>query len=304
MLDTKPIKLSVGGIRYETTAATLTSVEGSMLATMFSGRWPLPLTSDGCILIDRNGEAFAFVLTYLRGNNDGLLPTDRNMLDQLRDEAAYFNLPGLLTQIDAHDMNSRRVVLVYYSLIPYQPSLEYTFTISQLRRERYSILAITIDHHYQLKQTARLLKLHLGSRVDDYQYSYTTFEDFGSQINIENGPFGPNFLLIKRGKMARNYIIQCALKSLEVYLKTGDFAVELSASLFEKELEQDFESFLEVNADIEGGLNWITVRNMIDQQAIVERILIPAVISVAQYFGLTKLAHCAKAYQAQLQPNC
>ena len=87
--------LSVGGVHYETTLATLTSVEGSMLATMFSGRWTLPITSDDRKLIDRNGEAFAFVLAYLRGNNEGLLPNNRQMLDQSARRSGVFYSPGL-----------------------------------------------------------------------------------------------------------------------------------------------------------------------------------------------------------------
>ena len=202
-MDAKAVMLSVGGVHYETTLATLTSVEGSMLATMFSGRWTLPITSDDRKLIDRNGEAFAFVLAYLRGNNEGLLPNDRQMLDQVRDEAAYFNLPGFLAQIDAHDMNSRQVTLIYHSLVCNESPLEFHFTMNQLRRERYSILAITAEHQYNMKHTTRVLSLHLGARDDSYNHPCNTFDDFGSQIAIENGPFGQNFLLIKGGKATR-----------------------------------------------------------------------------------------------------
>ena len=33
------VRLNVGGAMFETTQSTLCSVEGSMLASMFSGRW-------------------------------------------------------------------------------------------------------------------------------------------------------------------------------------------------------------------------------------------------------------------------
>ncbi len=72
------LKLSVGGVRYDTTLATLTRYEDSMLATMFSGRWDLPVTDDGCKLIDRNGTSFGYILDYLRGSlTQSLLPSDR-----------------------------------------------------------------------------------------------------------------------------------------------------------------------------------------------------------------------------------
>jgi hypothetical protein len=61
------VKLSVGGIRYETTRSTLIADENSMLATMFSGRWMLPKTDDGYQLIDRDGSVFGYILNHLRG---------------------------------------------------------------------------------------------------------------------------------------------------------------------------------------------------------------------------------------------
>ena len=184
----------------------------------------------------------------------------------MRDEAEYFILPGFLAQIDAHDMNSRQVTLILHFLACNESPLEFYYTINQLRRERYSILAITAEHQYNMKNTTRVLSLYLDARDDSYHHPRNSFDDFGSQIAIENGPFGVNFLLIKRGKATRNFIIQCALKTMEIYLKTGDFAVEFSACLFEKELEKDFEAYaeIEVTADSESGLNWIAVHNMID----------------------------------------
>lgn len=48
------VNLNVGGEKMSTTRATLTCVEGSLLATMFSGRWDGKLIKDpnGCVFLD------------------------------------------------------------------------------------------------------------------------------------------------------------------------------------------------------------------------------------------------------------
>jgi len=48
-----------------TTKMTLTSVKDSSLAAMFSGRFKLNM-HNGKIFIDRDGEAFSNVLSFLR----------------------------------------------------------------------------------------------------------------------------------------------------------------------------------------------------------------------------------------------
>mmetsp|Transcript_61916 Transcript_61916/g.121607 ORF Transcript_61916/g.121607 Transcript_61916/m.121607 type:complete len:364 (+) Transcript_61916:247-1338(+) len=60
------IKLDVGGTGYSTSRTTLTSLPGSMLEAMFSGRHVLEEDESGRIFIDRNGATFEFVLEYLR----------------------------------------------------------------------------------------------------------------------------------------------------------------------------------------------------------------------------------------------
>ncbi len=48
------VNLNVGGEKMSTSRATLTLVEGSLLATMFSGKWDDKLMKDsnGCIFLD------------------------------------------------------------------------------------------------------------------------------------------------------------------------------------------------------------------------------------------------------------
>jgi len=73
-----------------------------MLAAMFSGRHNIKIESDGTVFIDRDGTHFRYILNYLR---DGCLKTDalprnRQVLRELRNEAVYYQLHGLLQQIE------------------------------------------------------------------------------------------------------------------------------------------------------------------------------------------------------------
>jgi hypothetical protein len=50
------IRLSVGGVKFQTSLATLTSVPDSMLAAMFSGRHHIDKDDKGRYFIDRDGS--------------------------------------------------------------------------------------------------------------------------------------------------------------------------------------------------------------------------------------------------------
>lgn len=60
------IMLNVGGRRFWTTRATLTSVPGTMFEALLSGRHAVLRDSEGGIFLDRDPDMFEHVLTYLR----------------------------------------------------------------------------------------------------------------------------------------------------------------------------------------------------------------------------------------------
>ena len=66
--DDDIIDLNVGGQKLSTTRSTLCQVEGSFLASMFSGRWEdgLKLDEDGAVFFDFNPQHFVLILDYLR----------------------------------------------------------------------------------------------------------------------------------------------------------------------------------------------------------------------------------------------
>jgi hypothetical protein len=64
--QTKKVHLDVGGHKFTTSLPTLTSVPDTYLEVMFSGRYPLAADPDGAYFIDRNGDHFRHILSYLR----------------------------------------------------------------------------------------------------------------------------------------------------------------------------------------------------------------------------------------------
>ena len=65
--QTKKTLLNVGGVRFETSLPTLTSVPDTYLEVFFSGRHPLaPDPTDGSFFIDRSGAHFEHIINYLR----------------------------------------------------------------------------------------------------------------------------------------------------------------------------------------------------------------------------------------------
>ena len=67
--DDDIIKLNVGGTKITTKRSTLCQVEGSFLASMFSGRWEdsLARDEDDRVFFDFNPQYFLLILEYLRG---------------------------------------------------------------------------------------------------------------------------------------------------------------------------------------------------------------------------------------------
>ena len=64
--QTKKVHLDVGGHKFTTSLATLTSVPDTYLEVMFSGRYPLVADLDNTYFIDRSGAHFGHILNFLR----------------------------------------------------------------------------------------------------------------------------------------------------------------------------------------------------------------------------------------------
>ena len=69
-----------------------------MLAAMFSGKFDTIPSEDGSFFIDRDGTHFRFILNYLR-DGELTLPKEATFLDELRKEAAFYQIQGMLDDL-------------------------------------------------------------------------------------------------------------------------------------------------------------------------------------------------------------
>ncbi len=60
------VKLNIGGVKYETTVGTLTCRGDNFFTTLFSNNFPALRDEDGYYFIDRDGEYFKPLLSFLR----------------------------------------------------------------------------------------------------------------------------------------------------------------------------------------------------------------------------------------------
>jgi hypothetical protein len=64
--DNEIFKLDVGGAKLKVAKDTLTSVNGSLLQKMFSGKHNLKIDQNDVIYLDRDFKAFDTMIKYLR----------------------------------------------------------------------------------------------------------------------------------------------------------------------------------------------------------------------------------------------
>ena len=95
------IELNVGGKFYSTSVLTLTKEPESLLGRMFSGRQNVSKDQSGKYFIDRDGLLFRYILDYLR-NKKLVLPDGFSEIRRLKLEAEFFEIRGLLQQLDEH----------------------------------------------------------------------------------------------------------------------------------------------------------------------------------------------------------
>ncbi|XP_066137217.1 BTB/POZ domain-containing protein KCTD18 isoform X1 [Saccopteryx bilineata] len=89
MLDI--LRLNVGGCIYTARRESLCRFKDSMLASMFSGRFPLKTDESGACVIDRDGHLFKYLLDYLHGEVH--IPAEEQTRVALQEEADYFGIP-------------------------------------------------------------------------------------------------------------------------------------------------------------------------------------------------------------------
>ena len=92
---------------------------GSMLHTMFSGRFDTKPGEDGSYFIDRDGTHFRHILNYLR-TGKLVLPDDKVVRKELLSEAEFYRIDGILNELKAKPF---KCSFVSAMLIEYRPLL-------------------------------------------------------------------------------------------------------------------------------------------------------------------------------------
>jgi hypothetical protein len=91
--DDDIINLNVGGEKMTTKRSTLCQVEGSLLASMFSGRWEdsLARDEDGRIFFDFNPQYFVYILDYLRARTIATAENPAPLPKVAEDQVKHFS---------------------------------------------------------------------------------------------------------------------------------------------------------------------------------------------------------------------
>ena len=105
--DDDLIDLNVGGTKLTTTRSTLCQVEGSLLASIFSGRWEdnIKRDKDGAVFFDFNPQYFILILDYLRAKKiatpENPPPLPKVPEDQMESFRSLLQYLGLSNEISA-----------------------------------------------------------------------------------------------------------------------------------------------------------------------------------------------------------
>ncbi|DBA66409.1 hypothetical protein WJX79_000202 [Trebouxia sp. C0005] len=137
------VVLNVGGVNFTTTQTTLQNAPApSLFAAMFSGRHTLTADQNGHYFFDRDGRHFHDILNYLRDGTFSYPPdgSDYKYLLELRAEAEYYGLTGLLENIDRYP----------YALIRAQRTSSLNTDDSWMYEDGHDEIVFSVDQPCQL----------------------------------------------------------------------------------------------------------------------------------------------------------
>ena len=179
------IELNIGGTKFiTTTKSTLCSVTNSALATMFSGRHTVT-THKGIIFIDRDGEAFCDMISFLRSGKIPIFES-KSRESAFFDELDFWQIPQNLNcgeneeneemqtfdpnwcahtlTLDANNRTVRKndnqhgIVFCTRALDIFNPYIEFKIKIEAVFRGKSHLFVGLVDKAKQKKE--HLSKLH------------------------------------------------------------------------------------------------------------------------------------------------
>jgi len=114
------IELNVGGTHFTTYKSVLCKHKESMLAAMFSGRHPFTKDSNGHYFIDRDGEAFGYILNFLR-RDEMLWPKNPILKKGVKLDLEFFGLSHLVIPFSDSVILTRDLNELLLGLFPSSP---------------------------------------------------------------------------------------------------------------------------------------------------------------------------------------
>ena len=174
--DDDIIPLNVGGKKFTTTRSTLCQVEGSLLATMFNGRWEdgVKRDEDGVVFFDFNPQYFGYILEYLRTKKIAT-PEDPAELPKVpRDEAKNFNT--LVEYLQLSDEIAVQVEIVPTEIVPSEKFNLHAPEITLQEDGKVAVHGPHQSHEYALgENTYERGTVRLRLKLESFENNYWMF---------------------------------------------------------------------------------------------------------------------------------
>ena len=244
--------LNVGGHKLTTKRSTLCQVEGSLLASMFSGRWEdsLERDQDGAIFFDFNHQCFVVILDYLRAKKIATPENPAPLPKVPEDQAKNFNnlleylglseiVPAEKVPSEKFNQHSSAVVTLQEggTVAVHGPNVEHSYVLGENVHQQGIV-------HFKLKvesfQTNEwmLVGMVKGDVVPPNNYSYEWPGSYGwllgqyGQVWKDGSGTTDNALtnLTKQGDTV-DLVLDCDAAKLSLHLPTGQqFHIEIPES--------------------------------------------------------------------------
>eukprot|EP00347_Sterkiella_histriomuscorum_P015352 403357343 len=224
----KIVRLSVGGVHFETSIDTLISDQNSMLAAMFSGRHNVQKDEDGRYFIDRDGTHFRYILNYLRDGNTYIPFDNQQLLDELYKEVQFFNLENLLHRLDQERQGGGKKIsytkvleLINFSTKPLQmPGIKFTnISLRYLNLDRSNLRGCDFQGCQAQEVTFNFANLQ-NCNFNDSNFKNGTFRE----ANLSRSTFiGANFMHVDFVKAVGKDCNFLKAKLSNADMREGDF---------------------------------------------------------------------------------